>query len=166
MTRCRGDGPHLPVARPPSPLLFALMDEPLHHIERPGLPWRPDHRRTLCGRDVDGLPVWSRDEAMAEARKLGRQRFALFACMTCAGVFSINIPWEESPAECLRGYLARFGAWRSTNEADVARFEAELRAIAMLIEAHRGEFDDTVEALLEVPSLRAHREERVRRGLH
>jgi hypothetical protein len=128
-------------------------DEPLHHIERETLPWRPDARRTLCGRDATELPTWTRDEAKANARRLGRQRFSLFACMTCTSVFDLHVPWEESPAECVRGYLDRVGRWRVTDAAELERLNAEFRAIAMLIEAHRGEFDDAVNGLLGMVSL-------------
>lgn len=142
-------------------------DEPLHHIQRPTLPWRPDRHRTMCGRDATDLPTWSRDEAMANARRLGRQRFSLFVCMTCSSVFELHVPWDESPAECVRGYLDRVSRWRSTDADELDRLNAEFRAIAVLIDAHRDEFDDTVRGLLDMTSLDEQRRRRTgSRGIH
>lgn len=136
-----------------------MADEPLHHIERSRLPWH-DERKTECGLDPSTMPTWTRDEAIAQSRKLGRQRFSLFCCMTCAHTVERHATWDQDPASCLvrfaeRNTLRRWGGY--TENEDAARFAAELRAIAALIEAHRDEFDETVAGLLDTTSLDAAR---------
>jgi hypothetical protein len=51
----------------------------------------------------------------------------------------------------------------SAHPEQAARFNAELRAIAMLIDAHRDEFDEAVEGLDQVASLDALRKVHQRR---
>lgn len=142
-------------------------DEPLHHIERPSLPWRPE-TKTGCGLDVAAVPTWTRDEARAAARKLGRQRFSLFACMTCTTVFGNSPEWDSDPAGCLARICSRYtnnSYYREPAFAQQQREQlaAELRAIAALIDAHRDEFDETVAGLSQAPSLDQKRRARQRR---
>jgi hypothetical protein len=131
-----------------------MEDEPLHHIERSRLPWH-DERKTECGLDPGKVPTWSRDEAIAQARKLGRQRFSLFCCMTCTNTVERHSTWDKDPASCMVRFAERNTLrWsRYEENATATRFAAELRAIAALIEAHRPEFDETVEGLLNTASL-------------
>jgi hypothetical protein len=106
-------------------------------------------------------PTWTRDEAIAKQKEMGVQRFSLFACMTCARTASNHATWDEDPASCFVRHatpmaLSRWGA-RRTPTAEQRWFADELRAIAMLIEAHREEFDALVESLGEVVDLAAMR---------
>lgn len=138
------------------------MTEPLTHIARPPLPWR-DPRLTICGQPVAqyraGL-VMAYDDAPAVSRRLGRQRFALTHCMTCAGNWSHWSTWETDP----RARLARELGYLGMTKTD-AIVVAELRAIAVLIEEHRADFDALVEAhvsggVVTMAQLRAKRAER------
>lgn len=120
-----------------------MSDEPLTHIARPPLPWR-DSRLTICGKPidqyVDGL-VLGRVDAIATARRLGKTRFSMTHCMTCANNFDRWIPWEVSPRERLAREMGVVGMTKL--EPVIV---AELHAIAALIAAHRDEFDELVEA--------------------
>ncbi len=136
------------------------MRDPVTHIERSRLPWHSE-RVTECGLDVTRVQTWTRDEAIAKARELGRQRFSLFACMTCTGTVERHRTWEDDPVSCMERHC---GKWSYRHEEDGYRkFSAELRAIATLIDNHRGEFDAIVAALLEAPALDARRLARRRR---
>src|SRR4029453_14386903 len=83
------------------------MDETLPPNERPSLPWRPESK-TGCGLEIAAVPTWTRDEAVAQARKLGRQRFSLFACMTCTNVFGNSPEWDADPAGCIARIAGRY----------------------------------------------------------
>lgn len=123
------------------------------HIERSNLPWHSE-RVTECGLDATRHPTWTRDEAIAKAREMGRQRFSLFACMTCTSTAERHATWESSPASCMARYTEK-ARWNRGDEG--APFDAELRAIALLIEEHRAEFDETVAGLLSAGDLAAKR---------
>ena len=143
-----------------------MKHDPLTHIERSRLPWH-DERKTECGLDPCRVPTWTRDEAIAKARELGRQRFSLFCCMTCTDTVERHSTWEQDPASCLVRFAERNQLGRSRwSEPDqnASRFAAELRAIAALIEEHREEFDETVEGLLNTASLDAARKAKRRRA--
>lgn len=110
------------------------------HIERSNLPWR-DERATECGLDRDRHPTWTRDEAIAKAREMGKQRFAMVVCMTCMNTAERHRTWDEDPVSCMDRYASRW------NDHDRPKLTAELRAMALLVEVHRAEFDDAVTAL-------------------
>lgn len=143
-------------------------DEPMElgdltHIERPSLPWRPE-RSTECGLDATRHPTWTREEAQAIAKKLGRKRFSMFACMTCSATAERHSTWEDDPASCMVRHAEKMTMrWSRQHPEERRRFADELRAIAALIEAHREEFDALVESYGEVVDLRAHRKEGVSR---
>lgn len=119
------------------------MTEPLTHIARPPLPWR-ESGLTICGHPVsqfgDGL-VTNLADAHAAARRLGKQRFAMTHCMTCASNVSRWATWENDPAARMAREIGYLGM---TKQEPV--IVAELRAIALLIERHRDDFDELVEA--------------------
>lgn len=124
------------------------MADPLHHIARAHLPWRQgDPGMTECGRPIEELVngrVWSLDEAQGFQSRMGSTRFAMVVCMTCLSRAGRWTTWAQSPG----GMIQR--ALRTSSPAETARLTAELRAIALLIEAHRVEFDETVAGLLAV----------------
>jgi hypothetical protein len=123
------------------------------HIERSNLPWHDDERVTECGLDAAKHPTWSRAAAVATCKEMGKQRFSLFVCMTCMSTAERHSTWEEDPASCMGRYTeGRSLRWRSDDEGAI-RFANELRAIALLIEAHRDEFDEAVAALGATRSL-------------
>jgi len=143
-----------------------VADEPLTHIARPPLPWR-ESDKTICGHPVsqyvDGLVINVAD-AHAAVRRLGKQRFALTHCMTCAHNVGNWSTWEDDPRARMARELDHLGMTKAEPV-----IEHELRAIALLIEAHRGEFDDLVQSyasgdVVSMDSLRRSRAERVRRG--
>lgn len=131
------------------------------HIERSNLPWRSE-RATECGLDADQHPTWTRDEAIAKARQLGRQRFSLFVCMTCMSTAERHATWETDPASCMDRYASRLSLRWHPDKAEHRRFADELRAIALLIEAHREEFDATVADLGATQDIAALRKARPR----
>ena len=132
------------------------------HIERSPLPWRPE-RATECGLDATRHPTWTREEAQAKAKELGRQRFSLFVCMTCMGTAERHSTWEDDPASCLVRHAERMTLRWPSREADPdkRRFADELRAIAALIDAHREEFDALVRGLGEIVDLKDARRRKV-----
>lgn len=122
------------------------------HIERPPLPWRAE-RATECGLDADRHATWTREAAIAEMNKLGEQRFALFVCMTCWQTARRHSTWDENPVSCLERYCLKFKWEREPEKARRRRFADELRAVGLLVEAHREEFDRLVDGLGDTSDL-------------
>ena len=138
------------------------MSEPLTHIARPPLPWR-ESGKTICGHVVsqfaEGLVINLAD-AHAAARRLGTQRFALTHCMTCAQNVRNWSTWEDDP----RARMAREMGHLGMTKAEPV-IEHELRAIALLIDGHREEFDHLVHSfssggVVTMDSLRRARSQR------
>jgi len=85
----------------------------------------------------------TRAEFEARVKDMGKQRAAMFTCMTCADTARRWGSWEDDPrlavareAEWERGSAY----WRARDDRG-QRLKDELIAIAALIEAHRQEFD-------------------------
>ena len=145
------------------------MNDPVDHIDRPLPPWRAG-RLTECGLDADGLGgrVISTSEAADRVRRLGQQRAAFTLCMTCASTAdrhrrvgaAAGATWATDPIGVLARDVDR-ARWRDGEHR--ARFEAELRAVGALIEAHRDEFDGYLAGLAETTSLADARRARQRR---
>lgn len=133
------------------------MSEPLTHVIRPSLPWRPDvDAMTECGLRADSYPSVPRDEASAQWKKMGAQRAALWLCMTCVNTAERWPTWDEDPAGCLGREVER-ARYRRGDKTEAEVFRSELRAIAKLIELHRDDFDTLLSDLGETVSLRDHR---------
>lgn len=120
--------------------------EPLTHIMRTPLPWR-DATKTVCGRPASQYRpdlVVPLVDAIAMRQRLGQQRFALVICMTCAHNCSHWVEWDANPVRRMA---------REMNDSAYGKpdplVDAELRAIAALIGAHRDEFDRFVAAHIE-----------------
>lgn len=123
------------------------------HIQRANLPWR-DERVTECGLDASRHPTWSRAEVQAKQKKLGKQRLAMLTCMTCLSTYERHTSWEEDPASCmLRHAQGNTRRWVRNPSPEQRAFSDELRAIAMLVEAHREEFDSILADLRDVVDL-------------
>ena len=110
---------------------------------------------TECGIDAARYPTWTRDEAFAQLDKLGKQRFGLFVCMTCWGTAGRHSTWDVDPASCMVRHADRHtfsakGRWRRD---EAVQFAAELRALGLLVAAHRDEFDETVAGILAATPL-------------
>ena len=143
-----------------------MTDQPLTHIIRTGLPWR-EATKTVCGRPVTQYPanlVINLRDAVAMQRRLGTQRFALAICMTCAHHVNRWVEWDTDPQQRMEREVTGGGFGKIDPLLD-----AELRAIAALISAHRDEFDQTVEAFVNkdvvtMSDLRAQRTAKERRA--
>lgn len=128
------------------------------HVERPCLPWRREER-TECGLPSAAHPTLTRVEFESKVRKEGLQRSQVTTCQTCWSTARRHPTWEESPS----GRLAReCVGWAMRHRQD-ASINDELRAIALLIDAHREEFDATLAALGETIELEAARRARKKR---
>jgi hypothetical protein len=75
------------------------MKEPVDHIIRPRLPWRsPDEPAiTECGYDASKVKAITREDFRMRLKELGRQRTAMFTCMTCADTAEHHKTWDEDP---------------------------------------------------------------------
>lgn len=145
-----------------------MTQEPLDHILRPRLPWREDDL-TECGRAANDVKtIITADELKARIKRLGQQRTAFTVCMTCAGQVKYSMTWEQHPIGVLDRELKRVGTFTPTPGYPVAlkveRVTAELRAIAALIDAHRGEFDGYLSGLGDTVDLAGARRRRARGG--
>lgn len=122
------------------------MADPLQHIERPRLPWQTE-RLTECGRNPEdfreGLVI-DRMEVKALLAKHGKQRVSFMLCMTCLGRSNYSHDtWEDNPSSVMRRHCERAG-WGNDPAQPI---NVELRALALLVEAHREEFDQAVRDL-------------------
>lgn len=140
-------------------------DKPsISHVERPAPPWRTAPGRTECGLPIAGHPVITRAEFEAMVRRLGGQRASMFLCMTCWSSAGQWADWSTDPVQVVM--RETFGP-RSIREVMANRahptFRDELRALAALVDAHRGEFDGYLAGLGDTASLDAARTRRHRR---
>lgn len=138
-----------------------MSTEPLKHIERPALPWQTE-RLTECGRNPDdfreGL-VLERTEVKRLLAEHGKQRVAFLLCMTCLNRSNYSHDsWEDNPASVMRRHCERTG-WGSDPTLPI---NVELRALALLVEAHREEFDQAIRDLQGAVPLAAARQKKRR----
>ena len=122
------------------------MKEPVDHIIRPQLPWRTSEEGAIteCGHDASKVKAITRDEFLQRFKDFGRQRTALFTCMTCAETANRYGTWQDDPRIAIqRETVWERGEayWRVARNDRGDRLKRELLAIASLIEAHREEFD-------------------------
>jgi hypothetical protein len=140
-----------------------VTDHPLDHILRPPLPWQTDRPAlTECGRRVNDVGASiSSEEFIARVRKLGQQRTSMTTCMTCYNRAAIGYRqgenWDRNPGAIIARAYERV---RFSKDAEV--LNRELRAIAMLVEAHRPEFLELVAGLEQTVSLDDRRRARER----
>ena len=139
------------------------MKDPVDHIVRPTVPWR-DPDLTQCGRSVaDVAKVVSLDEARRRWRDQGEARASFTLCMTCVQTADRHrVDWDSNPIGIVsREATALDYVWQSRGRredhdqdlAQATRLTHELRAIAMLIDAHRDEFEAAVAGQSEVTDL-------------
>lgn len=115
------------------------MKQPVDHILRPQLPWRThDDAITECGFDASKVKAITRDEAVERFKEFGRQRFAMFTCMTCMDTAERHGTWDKDPRKALEREINWECQWRRTDHGQ--RLRDELLAIADLIEAHKDDF--------------------------
>lgn len=117
------------------------MKEQLSHVQRQPLPWRANGL-TECGLDVTKYgPTLTRDELTVKVKAQGKTRAAMSVCMTCwqraERYFQSYYRWDEelSPLE------------REIQSArhDKSPLVHELKAIGILVDRHRDEFNELVE---------------------
>lgn len=118
----------------------------LEHVVRDCPPWRDEKSLTECGLSVGSYLIISRDDLLAKVTKQGKQRAALSTCMTCWGTAERHSTWALRPSAVLarecKPDLGPGHVGRPSQQID-----RELRAIALLIEAHKDEFDSLLAAL-------------------
>lgn len=122
------------------------MKEPVDHILRPRLPWRPVNTPAIteCGYDASKVKTLTRAEFFQREKELGKQRTAMLTCMTCADTARRWGRWEDDPRLAMQREIEweRGSAYYSRGREDRGcLLRDELDAIATLIEAHREEFD-------------------------
>jgi len=124
------------------------MKEPVDHVIRPSLPWRRDIGITECGYDASKVKAITRQEFFQRVKDLGQQRCAMLTCMTCSDTTRRYGAWEDDP----RTAIGREVTWergehwgRGRNDRGTA-LKDELIAIAALVEAHREEFENILQA--------------------
>lgn len=143
--------------------MSAVSGEPLDHIARPNLPWRPENL-TECGKDTNTVEqVITRDQALAKVGRQGKQRAAMSTCMTCWNAAEWNRDWAQSPTEVMAREVKRGRNWstRVLPNTDTP-LDRELRAVAALVEAHRDEFDGYLSGLGATADLASKRLARAR----
>jgi hypothetical protein len=127
----------------------------LDHVARPVLPWR-DEVLTECGLPEEpDRRIITRDAFRAKVSREGQQRSAMTTCMTCWHTAQRWEDWTMCPADAMRRELMNFKG-RTKND----RLNAELRAIAALIAAHRDEFDAYLAGLADTTDLSVIRQAR------
>lgn len=123
------------------------MKEPVDHIIRPSLPWRRDIGITECGYDATKVKAITRQSFFERERSLGKQRCAMLTCMTCSDTTKRYGTWEDDPRAAIgREVTWERGEYWGRGRSDRGTLlKDELLAIEALIEAHRDEFDATIQ---------------------
>lgn len=117
------------------------------HIVRVRLPWNTTDR-TECGKDPEQFRrVVSRGEAVRRWKEVGATRARYEFCMTCVDTANRWPSFNDDPVEASK----RGATWR-TGHDDLT--SAELRAVALVLDSHRDEFEAVVGDLLSVAPIR------------
>lgn len=118
------------------------MKEPVDHILRSSLPWRPAGSAiTECGYDASKVKALTRAEFFHRLKDYGPQRTAVLTCMTCSDTARRWKTWDEDPRLALSREIEwERGAGYRERDGRGQRLKDELVAVAALIEAHCDEF--------------------------
>jgi hypothetical protein len=128
------------------------MKNPVDHVARPSLPWRPVSPVTECGRPVnDVAQVISRDDLAAKLREQGKQRAAMSTCMTCMGNSEEWATWNQDPVQAVT--RETYGTRMRPTSGPDDLFRRELLALGELVSRHRTEFEVILEGLGQVVPL-------------
>jgi hypothetical protein len=139
------------------------------HVARRDLPWRRA-ALTECGLDLAKHAAISAEELKERVKKLGQQRTAMLTCMTC---WQTSYRWvaENEYGEVVRPWLGSNVLTALEREIQWARrhregspLMADLKAIEVLIQRHRPEFDELLEDQRETVSLADERKARKNPG--
>lgn len=116
------------------------MKEPVDHILRQSLPWRLNSEDVIteCGCDASKVKTITRTEFFQREKDLGKQRTAMFTCMTCADTARRWGTWEDDPRLALQRELEWEFRYRRNDRG--VRLRDELTAISGLVEKHKDEF--------------------------
>lgn len=119
------------------------------HIKRENVPWRTDDDAlTECGLDVQDCRALTPQQMREKVAEQGEVRASLSSCMTC---------WQNRRVD--RGQLLRDTVLRMLNRSwhgdDGVRVERELRALGLLVAAHREEFETTLLDMNEAVDIRS-----------
>lgn len=138
------------------------MKEPVDHIERPRLPWRSDDESwmTECGYSVLKVKTITREAFAKRLKEYGQQRTAILTCMTCIQAAQRWSTWKEDPRQALDREIAWEGCGRYSRDERGTRLRNELRAIELLINRHREEFDWILFEVSTVVDLEAEKRKR------
>jgi hypothetical protein len=126
----------------------------LDHVLRPPLPWR-DTNMTECGIDPTGKKVLTNEQFLLRCKEYGQQRTAMVTCMTCLNTVQRWLNSQGLTAQVGREIDRVGGKWygRGDLQADGGLLENELRAIQLLVNEHREEFDAALAAMTGATSL-------------
>lgn len=124
------------------------MKEPVDHILRPRLPWRPaEGAITECGLNAASVKTLTREQFFQRLKEYGEQRTALMTCMTCSHTATRWPTWQDEPRLAMEREISWEGAqWRQyrgkvyETERNGHVLKDELQAIEALIAAHPDEF--------------------------
>lgn len=109
------------------------MKEPVDHVLRPRLPWR----------DTEGAIT----ECGCDATEMGQQRTAVLTCMTCSDTARRWADWAVDPRHALQREIEWETRGRWSHDDGRRRLFFELKAIEIVISAHRDEFEHEVAKL-------------------
>lgn len=132
---------------------------PLEHVLRPMLPWR-EEQLTECGKQPNEHAI-TRDVFIVKVNKQGKKRAAMTTCMTCFETAQRWPDWNTNPVAVVAREVRNVTYWGHQDESPL---RDELRAIALLIEAHPEEFADTLAALKSAVPFGKRRARAVRRA--
>lgn len=145
----------------------------ISHIERPELPWRkPEQRMTECGLVAASFPTIPRHEFVERWKQWGRQRTAIMTCVTCFQTAQHYAPWALDPLDGIERAMRGERHYRSygnlfeterTIPAPNTPLRLELRAMAILVERHKDEFEGLLTGLGNAIDLNERRLERIRK---
>lgn len=128
-------------------------DEGLEHVVRATPPWR-DVSQTECGLDIKGRQVITRAAFVAKVKDQGQQRSAMTTCMTCWNTARRWKDWAGSPSQVIARDVNQWG------DEKRAGIDAELLALAAMVEAHPDEFYGFLAGLKDTASLADARKQR------
>lgn len=122
------------------------MKDPVDHILRPVLPWRPQElAMTECGYDASKVSTLTREAHFERVKNLGKQRAAMLTCMTCSQTAERWPDWKEDPRRAIGREVEWETSWRGARNERGELLKAELLAIAEIVAMNREQFDKLVE---------------------
>jgi hypothetical protein len=125
------------------------------HVTRSMLPWRSE-ALTECGcATSDVANVITLNELDDRIMRYREERTCRTVCTRCWQTSNISPRWETNHVGVIAREAVRSGIGdrHPSSQPEAVRFGNELRAIAALIDAHRGEFDSYLAGLESTVSI-------------